>query len=73
MLKIMLKRKSTVQTGQKNRKIGNFCFAQKECRKAENDYVNTKILNGPENNDTKAFWTYVKAKKRDNVGVAPIF
>ena len=77
-LKRMLKRKARLyKQAKKTGKFGNFRFAQKECRrayrKAETDYVNTKILNGLENNDTKPFWTYVKAKKRDNVGVAPIF
>ena len=34
--------------------------------------MNSKILDGLQNNNTKPFWTYVKSKKRDNLGVAPI-
>ena len=62
------------QASQKD--FSNFRFAQKQCRKAykkaDSDYVNSKILDGLQNNNTKPFWTYVKSKKRDNLGVAPI-
>ena len=77
LLKRKLKKKARLfNQAKKTGNYSNFRFAQKECRrafkKAESDYVNTKILDGLENNNIKPFWSYVKAKKQDNVGVAPI-
>ena len=41
-------------------------------KKAEVDYVNNTIQEGFDNNNSKPFWRYVKAKRQDNVGVAPL-
>ena len=73
----VLKKKARLhKQAKKTGNFSNFRFAQKQCRKAykkaESDYVNSKILDGLQNNNTKPFWTYVKSKKRDNLGVAPI-
>jgi hypothetical protein len=49
---------------------------QKECKKqfhkAETQYVNNIINEGLEKNDQKPFWRYAKAKKQDNIGIAPL-
>jgi len=41
-------------------------------RQAEWDYINNIILEGLASNNTKPFWQYVKAKRQDNIGVAPL-
>jgi hypothetical protein len=54
----------------------NYKHYQKECkrqiRKAECNYINSSILEGVEKNNTKPFWKYVKSRKQDNIGVAPL-
>ena len=40
--------------------------------KAETQYVNNIINEGLEKNDRKPFWKYAKAKKQDNIGIAPL-
>ena len=34
--------------------------------------MNSVITDGLQRNDTKPFWKYVKSKKQDNIGVAPL-
>ena len=52
----------------------NYRFHQKECRrtmrKAEQQYINDE--EGMRENNTKPFWRYVKARRQDNIGVAPL-
>ena len=36
------------------------------------DFVNNTIQECFDNNNSKPFWRYVKAKRKDNVGVAPL-
>jgi len=54
----------------------NYRKCQKECkkliRKEEWSHVNNIINQGLEKNNTKPFWNYVKSKKEDNVGIAPL-
>ena len=54
----------------------NYRQYQKECkrklRQAEWNYVNTNILEGLNNNNTKPFWKYIKSKKQDSFGIAPL-
>lgn len=49
---------------------------QREChksyRRAEWDDVHHVIQEGFQSNDSKPFWGYIKAKKQDNTGVAPL-
>ena len=64
-LKRLLKKKARLhKQAKKTGNFSNFRFAQKQCRKAykkaESDYMNSKILDGLQNNNTKPFWTYVK-------------
>ena len=34
--------------------------------------INNAITEGMENNNSKPFWKYVKSRKQDNIGVAPL-
>ena len=45
---------------------------QKSIRKAQWDYVENILVESFDKNDTKPFWKFIKAKRQDNVGVAPI-
>ena len=49
---------------------------QKECkrhlRKAEYEYINQNIFEGLKNNNTKTFWKYIKSKRQDAGGIAPL-
>ena len=47
-------------------------YCRRELRKAEWDYINGKILEGLEKKDNKPFWRYIKARKQDNIGIAPL-
>jgi hypothetical protein len=74
----MLRRKARFHKHAK--RTGNFkeCrHFQKECkrqfRKAEWDHINNIILSeGFENNNSKPFCNYMKFKKQDSIGVAPL-
>ena len=35
-------------------------------------YINSAIVGGMEQNNTKPFWKYVKSRKQENIGVAPL-
>ena len=45
---------------------------KKEMRQAEWQHIENKITEGFESNNTKPFWSYVKSKRQDNIGVAPL-
>ena len=47
-------------------------LCKREFKKAEVDFVNNTIQEGFDNNNSKPFWRYVKAKRQDNVDVAPL-
>ena len=47
-------------------------LTRKEIRKAEHDFVNKTITDGLAEDNTKPFWKYIKSKKSDNIGVAPL-
>ena len=55
----------------------NVNFFQKECRRkirqAEWQYLNNTIEEGMRNSNKKPFRRYVKARRQDNVGVAPLY
>ena len=36
------------------------------------NYINKILLEGPEEHDSKPFWRYIKFRKQDSVGIAPI-
>ena len=73
---MLRKKHGLYNQAKKSKKWANYRHYQKECkrqiRKAEWDYINTSILEGMEKNNSKPFWKYVKSRKQDNIGVAPL-
>ena len=47
-------------------------FTQKTLRQAHWDHVNNILEDSLQKGNRKPFWKYIKAKKKDNIGVAPI-
>ena len=51
-------------------------LTQKEMQKALDqarwDYVNNILIDGLENNNSKPFWRFIKSRRQDSVGVAPL-
>ena len=45
---------------------------KRQVRKAEWAYINNTIIEGLENNNQKPFWKYIKSRKQNNIGVAPL-
>ena len=41
-------------------------------RTAENNFIQNKLEKGLKENSTKPFWQYVKSRRQDNTGVAPL-
>ena len=73
----MLRRKQRLYNqAKKTKNWSNYKHYQKECkqkiRQTEWDYINTTIRQGLEINNSKPFWQYIKIKRQDNVGVAPL-
>ena len=73
----MFKKKARLYKQAKKTKVWkNYRHFQKECkrkvRKAEWAYTNNTIMEGLENNNPKPFWKYIKSRKQDNIGVAPL-
>ena len=60
----------------KTKKWKNYRFFQKDCRremrKLETDYINSKIEQGLKENNQKPFWRYVKSRRQDSSGIAPL-
>ena len=46
-------------------------LSQKECRKAYRDYI-SDIINPELSTNPKRFWSFIKSKKCESVGVAPL-
>ena len=46
-------------------------LTQRTTRKAYNDYV-TNIISPEQTNSPKSVWSFIKSKKQDNSGVAPL-
>ena len=45
---------------------------KKSLNTAHWDYINNILSDSLNNNDSKPFWNYIKAKKQDNVGISPL-
>jgi hypothetical protein len=45
---------------------------KRHLRKAEYEYINQNIFEGIKNNNTKPFWKYIKSKRQDAGGIAPL-
>ena len=76
-IKRMLRKKQRLYNqAKKQRDWTNYRHFQKECKKnirrAEWDHINTTIRQGLETNNSKPFWHYIKNKRQDNIGVAPL-
>jgi hypothetical protein len=74
--RLLRKKKRLFRQAKKTKNWANYKFIQKECkkriRKAEWDHINDTISKGLLNNNSKPFWNYVKSKKNDNIGIAPL-
>ena len=74
--KMLKKKQRLYKQARKTNKWTNYRTFQKECkrhlRKAEWDYVSTNIIDGLNNNNTKLFWKYVKSKRQESGGIAPL-
>ena len=74
--KLMRKKTKLYKYAKQNGDWTKYKMIQKVCRKefrdAENNYINSTINKGLEENNSKPFWRYIKSKKNDNVGVAPL-
>ena len=73
----MLRRKQRLLQRAKQTGNWNTCRnMKKSCRRAtrraEWDFINGKIQEGPKNNNTKPFWNFIKSRKQDNTGVSPL-
>jgi hypothetical protein len=76
-VKRSLKRKHRLyRQAKKTNNWSNYKYDQKECRqnirRAEYQYINKNIMEGLQNNNSKPFWKYIKSKKQDSIGVAPL-
>ena len=45
---------------------------QKDIRDAKTFYINNNVVGGLEKGDTKPFYRFIKSKKNDNIGLAPL-
>ncbi|MCS5550755.1 MAG: reverse transcriptase domain-containing protein [Gammaproteobacteria bacterium] len=74
--KMLKKKQRLYKQARKTNKWTNYRSFQKECkrqlRKSEWEYVNNNIIEGLNNNNTKPFWKYVKSKRQDSGGIAPL-
>ena len=74
--KMLRKKQSLYNKAKRTKNWSNYKHYQKECkrqiRKAEWNYINSAILEGVEKNNTKPFWEYIKSRKQDSIGVAPL-
>ena len=76
-LKRMLRKKNRLLTrARKTNDWTPYKFHQKECRRqmrsAERNFVNNTLEEGLRQNNNKPFWQYIKARRQDNTGVAPL-
>ena len=76
-IKRMLRKKHRLfKQARKTQTWDNYRNYQRECKKeirrAEYTYVNEIIEEGLRSNNCKPFWRYVKSRKQDNIGVAPL-
>lgn len=74
--KLLRKKKRLYKQAKKSGNWKNYKDHQKDCRremrKAEWDFVNSTILDGLKEKNSKPFWRYVKSRRKDNIGVAPL-
>ena len=70
------KKQRLYRQARKTKKWSNYRSYQKECkrhlRKAEYEYINQNIFEELKTNNTKPFWKYIKSKRQDAEGIAPL-
>ena len=75
-LRMIRKKRRMHSKAKKTKKWENYRFFQKECRremrKLESDYINSKIEQGLKENNQKPFWRYVKSRRQEIAGTAPL-
>eukprot|EP00745_Piridium_sociabile_P024159 TRINITY_DN38010_c0_g1_i18.p1 TRINITY_DN38010_c0_g1~~TRINITY_DN38010_c0_g1_i18.p1 ORF type:complete len:273 (+),score=57.69 TRINITY_DN38010_c0_g1_i18:147-965(+) len=73
--KLLRRKKRLYNQAKKTKNWCNYNFTQ-ECRRlmiqAEARFITTTIEDGLKENNTKPFWRYVKSRRQDNAGVAPL-
>lgn len=72
-----MKRKSRLyKHAKKTNQWDTFKTFQKDCKKAfkkaEIQHINDTIQKGLDENNSKPFWRYVKSRRQDSIGVAPL-
>ncbi|KAK3101180.1 hypothetical protein FSP39_001568 [Pinctada imbricata] len=74
--KIIKRKQRLYRQAKKTKNWNNYRSFQKDCkrslRRAEWDYVNSNIIDGLNSNNPKPFWKYVKYKRQDSGGIAPL-
>ena len=76
-LKRMVRRKARLyKKAKSSNQWDKFKDFQRKCKKAfrtaEEEHVNSSIIKGLDNNNSKPFWRYVKAKRQDRTGIPPL-
>ena len=76
-LKSMVRRKSRLyKHASKTKQWSGYKAHQRECKRAfkraEINYINNTIQKGLDENNSKPFWRFVKSRKQDFVGIAPL-
>ena len=73
---MLRKKQSLYNQAKRTKKWSSYKHYQKEfkrqIRKVEWNYINSAILEWVEKNNTKPFWKYIKSRKQDSIGVAPL-
>ena len=64
--------KKSKQTTDKQTYVKHKQKTQHAIRDAHNNYVKTILENSMDNKDPKKFWKYVKQRRQDNTGIAPL-
>ena len=74
--RLMKKKACLYKKAKQSKNLTTYRKFQKECkrqiRKSEWTYINNVINEGHQNNNTKPFWKYTKAKREDNIGIASL-
>ena len=74
--RLLRKKNRLYKKAKKTNNWKNYNMTKKETKKAlrrsEWAYINENIINGLSEKNNKPFWKYIKSKKQDNIGVAPL-
>ena len=74
--RLIKKKRRLYRQARKTGYWAKYWYTQKECkrllRQAEWNFVNNTIQEGLAQNNSKPFWRYIKSKRQDNIGTAPL-